>query len=115
MLVNKNDEKIKYYKNKEKVEMEKDIKYKDMIEIIYQAEEKTLDEKIKEVNQKVKNRINDINIDNILENTSRQGELRKVFEEIEENYSIKISEYNKEFYKQGFIDGVNLIINCIKT
>ena len=94
--------------------MEKDIKYKDMIEIIYQAEEKTLDEKIKEVNQKVKNRINDINIDNILENTSRQGELRKVFEEIEENYSIKISEYNKEFYKQGFIDGVNLILNCLK-
>ena len=95
--------------------MEENIKYKDMIELIYQAEEKTLDEKIKEVNQKVKNRINDINIDNILENTSRQGELRKVFEEIEENYSIKISEYNKEFYKQGFIDGVNLIINCIKT
>ena len=28
---------------------------------------------------------------------------------------IKISEYNKEFYKQGFIDGINLIINCLKT
>lgn len=70
--------------------MEKDIKYKDIIELIYQAEEAILDEKIKEVNQKVKNRIKDINIDNILENTSIPSEFKKILEEIEENYSIKM-------------------------
>lgn len=95
--------------------MEENIKYKDMIEIIYQAEEKTLDEKIKQANKKVKDKIKNINIEKIWEDTSKPSELRKIFEEIEENYSIKISEYNKEFYKQGFIDGVNLMINCIKT
>ena len=40
--------------------------------------------------------------------------MEKMVETIEENYSIKIAEYNKEFYKQGFKDGVNLIMNCFK-
>ena len=31
-----------------------------------------------------------------------------------EDIDIVIEEYNKEFYKQGFIDGVNLILNCLK-
>lgn len=34
---------------------------------------------------------------------------------IEDNYNIKITKYNKEMYKQGFIDGVNLMINCLKS
>ena len=38
----------------------------------------------------------------------------EALEKIEENYSIKIAQYTKDFYKQGFIDGVNLMINCIK-
>ena len=92
-----------------------DIKYKDIIELIYQAEEKILDEKIKQANKKTKEKIKDINIERLLENTSKPEELKKAFDRIEENYSIKIAQYNKEFYKQGFIDGVNLIINCTKT
>ena len=91
-----------------------EMKYKDIIELIYKAEEKTLDEKIKQVNKKTKEKIKDINIEKLLESTSKPNELNKAFEKIEENYSIKISQYNKEFYKQGFIDGVNLIINCLK-
>lgn len=94
--------------------MEENMKFKNMIELIYQAEERVLDEKIKQVNKKVKDKIKDVNIEKILEDTSKPSELRKVIEIIEENYSIKIAEYNKEFYKQGFIDGVNLIINCFK-
>ena len=90
-----------------------EMKYKDIIELIYKAEEKTLDEKIKQVNKKTKEKIKDINIEKLLESTSKPNELNKAFEKIEENYSIKISQYNKEFYKQGFIDGVNLIINCL--
>ena len=94
--------------------MEEDIKYKDILGIIYQAEEKTLDEKMKKVNRKVKEQIKDINTKQLLEDTSKPPELIKTFEKIEENDSIKIAEYNKEFYKQGFKDGVNLIMNCFK-
>ena len=91
-----------------------EMKYKDMIELIYQAEEKTLDEKIKQANKKIKEKIKDIDIEKLLKNTSKPSDLNKTLEKIEENYSIKIAQYTKEFYKQGFIDGVNLIINCIK-
>ena len=92
-----------------------DLKYKDIIELIYNAEEKILDEKIKQANEKTKEKIKDINIEKLLENTSKPNDLKKTLEKIEENYSIKIAQYNEEFYKQGFIDGVNLIINCLKT
>lgn len=94
--------------------MDENIQYKDILGIIYQAEEKTLEKKMQQANRKVKEQIKDINIKKVLENTSRPNELSKVFERIEENYSIKIAEYNKEFYKQGFVDGVNLIMNCLK-
>lgn len=91
-----------------------EIKYKNMIELIYQAQEKILDEKMKRANRKVKEQIKDVDIKGTLEEAAKPNELQKVFERIEENYSIKISEYNKEFYKQGFLDGVNLMINCLK-
>ena len=92
-----------------------EMKNKDIIELIYNAEEKILDEKIKQANKKTKEKIKDINVEKLLENSSKPTELKKTLERIEENYSIKISQYNKEFYKQGFIDGVNLIINCVKS
>ncbi len=95
--------------------MEEKIINKNIIEKIYQAEEKRLDETIKEVNKKVKDQIKDINIRKLLENTPNPNELEKVLERIEENYSIKIAQYNQEFYQQGFIDGVNLMINCLKA
>lgn len=91
------------------------IKYRDILELIYQAEEQKLDEKIKQLNKRIKDKIKDIDIEKLLEDTSKPSELSKALEKVEENYSIKIAEYNKEFYKEGFIDGVNLIINCLKT
>lgn len=94
--------------------MEEKIKNKNIIETIYQAEEKELDEIIKKVNKKIKDQIKDINIRKLLEETPKPNELEKTLERIEENYSIKIVQYNQEFYKQGFIDGVNLMINCLK-
>ena len=95
--------------------MEEKIRNKNIIELIYQAEEKTLDEKIRQNNKKVKSQIKDINIKELLEDTSKPNELEKAFEKIEENYSIKITEYNKKFYEQGFIDGINLMVNCFKS
>ncbi len=94
--------------------MEEKIENKNIIETIYQAEEKVLDEKIKQANKKIRNQIKEINVKELLEDTSNASKLEKTLERIEENYSIKIAEYNKEFYKQGFMDGVNLIINCLK-
>ncbi len=94
--------------------MDENIKFKDMIELIYQAEEEVLDGKIKQVNKKIRDKINNINLEKVLEDTSKPNELKKVFEQIEENYSIKIAEYNKEIYRQGFIDGINLMMNCLK-
>ena len=91
-----------------------EMKCKDIIEMIYQAQEKILDEKKKQANKKTKEKIKEINVEKLLESTSKPNDLTKAFERIEENYSIKISQYNKEFYRQGFIDGVNLIMNCIK-
>lgn len=95
--------------------MEEMIRIKDMIEVIYRAEEKLLDEKMKEANRQMKDQMRDINIKEMLENTSKPKELENNLEKIEENYSIKIAQYNKEFYKQGFIDGIHLMINCFKT
>ena len=95
--------------------MDENIEYKDIIELIYKAEEETLDNKIKEVNKRVKDKIKDINIEKLLDGRTTKSEITKIFETIEENYSIRIAEYDKEFYKQGFIDGVNLMINCCKN
>jgi len=93
--------------------MEEKIKNKNIIEIIYQGEEKILDEKIKQANKKIRNQIKEINVKELLEDTANASELEKTFERIEENYSIRIAEYNKEFYKQGFIDGIQLMMNCL--
>ena len=95
--------------------MEENIKYKDILETIYQAEEKILDEKIKQANKKIKDQIKQINVEKLLSEVPNPEKLTKTFDQIEENYSIKIAEYNKQYYKQGFIDGVNLIINCFKN
>lgn len=52
-----------------------------------------------------------------------QEEIQKIKEEnretfenenIEEIYHIKMSKLMKEFYKKGFKDGVNLILECLK-
>ena len=94
--------------------MEEKLINKDIIEIIYQAEEKELDGIIKKSDEKIKDKIKNINTKDIIENSNNQKEVTKMLENIEENYNIKIGEYVKEFYKQGFIDGINLMLNCLK-
>ena len=75
---------------------------KDMIKLIYDVQSKKIDEIIKKVNLELKEKLPKVELD------------KKVFSKIEENYNIKISKYNEEIYKKGFIDGVNIILNCIK-
>ena len=93
------------------------LKEKDIIEIIYNSQEEIIDEIIKKVNQeinkKIKEELKTINTETVMENTNNPKKLKEIFNKIEDEYNIKISKYNKEIYKQGFIDGVNLMINCL--
>ena len=94
--------------------MEKMFTEKDMIEMIYNAEESNIDNLIKKANKRIKEEIKDISVEKILKDNEDSKELKEILEKIEENYSIRIAQYNKEMYKKGFIDGVNLMINCLK-
>ncbi len=95
------------------MENQENLKEKDIIEIIYNSQEEQIDKIIKKVNQEIKEELKTINTETIMENTNNPKELKEIFNKIEDEYNIKISKYNKEMYKQGFIDGVNLMINCL--
>ncbi len=92
----------------------KDFKEKDIINIIYQAQEENIDEILKKADERIQDNLEKINLERIIENSNCAKELKDVFNKIEDNNNIKITEYNKELYKQGFVDGVNLILNCLE-
>lgn len=82
--------------------MENIINNKDMVRLIYEAQSEEIDKIIKKVNLELKGKLQEVDLD------------EETFCKIEENYNIKISKYNEEIYKKGFIDGFNTILNCIK-
>ena len=90
------------------------LKKEDIINIIYQSQEEKIDKIIKKIDENIKEKLTKINIEKIIEEFNCTEQLKETFNIIEDNYNIKITEYNKEMYKQGFIDGVNLILNCLK-
>ena len=94
---------------------EMNFKEKDMINIFYQAREKKIDEILKRAEERLKNQLKEIDLEKIIENYNSEKKLKDLFNKIEDNYNIKITEYNKEIYKQGFIDGVILILNCLEN
>ena len=100
--------------NLEMEEIEKRIKSKDMIKTVYKAQEDIIDNIIQKINKETKEQLKEINIEKIMKEAKNPNEVKEIFNKIEDNYNIKISKYNEEIYKQGFIDGVNLIINCLK-
>ena len=93
----------------------KDFKEKDIINIIYEAQEENIDEILKRADEKLKDKLEKIDIERIIEDSNCAKELKEIFNKIEDNNNIKITEYNKDLYKQGFIDGVNLILNCCEN
>ena len=97
-----------------KMNTKKDLKEKDIINIIYYAQEEKIDKILKKADERLKSKLEKINLERIIEDSNCAKELKDVFNKIEDNNNIKITEYNKELYKQGFIDGVNLILNCLK-
>ena len=98
------------------MEKEKNNKEKEIIETIYKSQLEKLDKIIIEKNKEIKKVIKEYDIDSIIKTIEDKKEQEKIFKllnNIEENYNIKISEYNKIMSKQGFIDGINLMIECI--
>ena len=85
-----------------------------IIKKIYKGEEEKIDNIIKDVNKEIKDELKVINIENIIDNVNNSREIRNILNDIEDNYNIKITKYNEEMYKLGFIDGINLIIECLK-
>ena len=94
--------------------MENNIKENNLIEKIYFMQEDVIDEIIKKVNKDLERKLQKIDLEKIFENKSETKELKEIFNKIEDNYNLKISKYNEEIYKQGFIDGVRLILECYK-
>lgn len=90
------------------------LKKEDMINIIYQSQEEKIDKIIKKVDENIKEKLEKVNLEKIIEDSDCAEQLKDTFNKIEDNYNIKITEYSKGMYKQGFIDGVNLILNCLK-
>ena len=90
-------------------------KIENTIENIYEIKYEILDQKIiqkiKENKYRFKKTEESRIIDEIKEKLIRK-QLEQLLKEIEENNNIKNSIIMKEMYKQGFIDGVNLIIDC---
>lgn len=89
-------------------------KNKDMISLLYKAQEEKLDKIITKVNKEITSESKNINIEKVIAESNNPKELKEIFDKIENNYHIKITRYNKEFYEKGFIDGVNLILNCFQ-
>lgn len=92
----------------------KKFKEEDMINIIYQSQEEKVDKIIKKTDERIRNKLKKIDIKRIRGNSNMKNDLKEVFNIMEDNYNIRITEYNKEMYKQGFIDGMILILNCLE-
>ena len=92
----------------------KKFKEEDMINIIYQSQEEKVDKIIKKIDERIRNKLKKIDIERIRGNSNMKNDLKEVFNIMEDNYNIRITEYNKEMYKQGFIDGMILILNCLE-
>lgn len=95
--------------------MEEKLEIKDMLEIIYKGNEEELDDKIKKINNELKSKTNQENEEIITQAIAKNPELQKALENQEENYSIKMATSIKEFYKQGIIDGITIMINVLKN
>ena len=93
----------------------KNFNEKNMINIIYQLQDEKIDKILKNTDKTINNKLKEIDFEKIVKNSNDAKELNEIFNKIEDNYNIKITEYNKEMYKQGFIDGVNLILNCLEN
>lgn len=83
-----------------------------LIDKIYIMQEEELD---KIIRIKTKEIEKEFNYDEIEELLKENKDSKKILSKIEEKYNKKTGILIEEFYKKGFKDGVNLIINCFKN
>ncbi len=76
-----------------------------MLEEIYLERREMIDSIIKQAVKKVENKMNPIEEAELEEN-------RDLFNNLQENYNIKIGSICKDLYLQGLKDGINLIIEA---
>lgn len=99
---------------------EVNFKIKEMLDDMYNSQIDNLDEIILKKEKEIKNMV-EVDEEKIrifmIKNLDKENQekLKKVFYDIEEKNNIKLSEYSREMYKQGIIDGVNFILNCLNT
>ncbi len=80
-------------------------------EIKYDLLDQKITQKIKENKYKLK-KTEELRIMEEIKEKLIRKQLEQLLKELDENSRIKNSIIMKEMYKQGFIDGVNLIIDC---
>ena len=100
----------------QKIIMDNKKRKNEVLEIIYKAQQEKLDEIIKNKRIEIKDTIKTIDVEEMIkniENKKDQIKIKEIIKEMEDNYNINMSEYNKVMYKQGFIDGINLILECL--
>lgn len=95
-----------------------EIEIKDLIENFYNSEYENLDKIIIKCEKTKEMEILKSSEENLWkefeEKTKIEEEmLNNIKEKIENNENKRLSIYNKIMYKQGFVDGINLLINCI--
>lgn len=93
---------------------------KDILDKIYEIRSEEFDDIIKiksqEIEQKYKNINKNIKIDNMEDDRNINNiEMQEIIKSIEEKYNEKMAILIRECYKDGFKDGVNLILNCLKN
>lgn len=98
------------------VETEKE-ETENMIDKIYSIRE----EKIGIVDEKLKNKLHDISLEEIkrqidenIENNQKKGLINDSIDMLIENYEIKMAFFIKEGYKQGFKDAFKLFNECVE-
>lgn len=80
-----------------------------LIEKIYLMQEDVIDQIIKKIDNELDKFLQERDLE---EFDKSDKKMKEIFDKYEDIYSLKISRYNEEIYKQGFIDGVKLILEC---
>ena len=80
-----------------------------LIEKIYLMQEDVIDQIIKKIDNGLDKFLQERDLE---EFDKSDKKMKEIFDKYEDIYSLKISRYNEEIYKQGFIDGVKLILEC---
>ena len=94
--------------------MEIKIEYENIIKNLYNSREEKIDEIIKKQEKNIKNKVEEVSLEELIDKKDDIDGLKKVYDEIQNNYEIKISKYCEAIYEQGIKDGVNFMIDCLK-